>query len=63
MYIYIYTFGELSKLWSLFGNRPRIRPRIIIGTQKGTIILTVPHIDIHVGPFNGEWNEKDMETT
>ena len=24
--------------------RPRIRPRIIIGTQKGTIILTVPHV-------------------
>ena len=23
---------------------PLIRPRIIIGTQKGTIILTVPHM-------------------
>ena len=23
-----------------------IRPRIIIGTQKGTIILTIPHIYI-----------------
>ena len=23
--------------------RPRIRPRIIMGTQKGTIILTIPH--------------------
>ena len=24
--------------------RPRIRPRIMIGTQKGTIILTIPHL-------------------
>ena len=23
---------------------PLIRPRILIGTQKGTIILTIPHI-------------------
>ena len=27
--------------------RPRIRPRIIIGTQKGTIILTIPHLTAH----------------
>ena len=25
-----------------------MRPRIIIGTQKGTIILTVPHIALRV---------------
>ena len=25
---------------------PRIRPRIIIGTQKGTIILTIPQLPI-----------------
>ena len=33
----------------LIGSKPktlfrRIRPRIILGTQKGTIILTIPHI-------------------
>ena len=33
----------LSKLWVPFWV-PYIRPRIIIGTQKGTIILKVPHV-------------------
>ena len=45
------VYSGLSKLWSLL---PRIRPRIIIGTQKGTIILTIPHIGMM---------EKKMETT
>ena len=30
---------------------PKIRPRIIIGTQKGTIISTVPHIGTTTGTF------------
>ena len=27
---------------------PKFRPRIIIGTQKGTIILTIPQINIYI---------------
>ena len=39
-------YGWLSKLWSLFGypGTLNIRGRIIIGTQKGTIILTTSHV-------------------
>ena len=61
----------LSKLWSLFGY-PNIRGRIIIGIQKGTIILTTTHIPVlyHVGLFPKEVMgiqiekkmEHDMET-
>ena len=36
-----YVCGWLSKLWSLFGY-PKCR--IIIGIQKGTIILTTTHV-------------------
>ena len=39
------VYGGLPKLWSLLG----IRPRIAIGTQKGTIILTIPHMVLGLG--------------
>ena len=35
-------YEGLSKLWSLFGS-PKLGP-VIIGTDKGTIILTIPRI-------------------
>ena len=37
------TYERLSKLWSLLGTL-NIRCRIIIGIQKGTIILTTTHM-------------------
>ena len=39
-----WRYGWLSKLWSLFLGTLNIRGRIIIGTQKGTNILTTNHI-------------------
>ena len=33
--------------------KPRIRPRIIIGTQKGTIILTIPQMQSSQGSLLG----------
>ena len=38
-------FGWLSKLWSLFRGTLNIRCRIIVGIQKGTIILTTTHLE------------------
>ena len=43
------VYGWLSKLWSLFVGTLNIRGRIIIGTQKGTIILTTTHILCYEG--------------
>ena len=37
-------YGWLSKLWSLFGTQ-KIRCRITIGIQKGTIILATTYIE------------------
>ena len=39
-------YGWLSKLWSFFGHPKNIRCRIIIGIQKGTIILTTTHVAV-----------------
>ena len=36
--------GWLSKLWSLFSGTLNTRCRILIGTQKETIILTTTHM-------------------
>ena len=44
----IVLYGWLSKLWSLLGTL-KIRCRIIIGIQKGTIILTTTHMNIFGG--------------
>ena len=39
------TVGWLSKIWSLLGTL-NIRGRIIIGIQKGTIILTTSQFNL-----------------
>ena len=44
-HIYIPIYGWLSRWCSLLGT-PNIRCRIIIGIQKGTIILTTTHIGL-----------------
>ena len=50
-YNYVCIHGRLSKLWSLFGSPklgPVLGPVLKIGTQKGTIILTIPHMIVWV---------------
>ena len=43
------SYGWLSKLWSLFGYpKYYCRCRIILRTQKVTVILTTTHLDHHV---------------
>ena len=50
MYIYIYIYiymGGCQNYGPVLGTH-NIRGRIILGTQKGTIILTTTHIYIYI---------------
>ena len=50
MYIYIWV---VVKIMAPFLGTQDVRCRIIIGTQKGTIILTTTHIYVDIGVISG----------
>ena len=48
IYIYIYIYMGGCQNYGPFLGTPNIRCRIILGTQKGTIILTATHSHIYI---------------